>query len=140
MFWNKLSHGLESALHAVVSLPSLRELYLSRIIGIPSDFIIRAASSVSFLSVHQIALNKGTETQFGVQDAPNVQLAHLEIRHFWEHANHFCNLFLKAPVSISRMERLTIHMDSRSRKYDSHLLLAVAPSLRTLSINTGGMY
>ncbi|KAJ7259274.1 hypothetical protein C8J57DRAFT_1515344 [Mycena rebaudengoi] len=49
VYWNRLSYGLRSAIQTVVSLPSLRELHLAtHFIGVPSHFILRAASSVFF--------------------------------------------------------------------------------------------
>ncbi|KAJ7270440.1 hypothetical protein C8J57DRAFT_1716521 [Mycena rebaudengoi] len=132
MNWKELPYGLRSALRAVVLLPSLQELHLAYVIEVPSDFIFLAASSISFLSTRQVVLDEEGETDFDIQDAPTLRLTHLMIR---AHMRSFGSLLLAAPAHIiSRLERLTVRMSSGSREYDSRLLTAVAPSLRTLSL------
>ncbi|KAJ7259271.1 hypothetical protein C8J57DRAFT_1339953 [Mycena rebaudengoi] len=110
MNWKRLPKGLRSSLLAVVMLPALRSLYLCCIIQVPLDVIFLAASSVSFLSIHYVSLDKKEETEFAIQDPPNgnTQLTHLMIRSTGLHMTNFCNLLLAAPAHISRIERLTI--------------------------------
>ncbi|KAJ7259383.1 hypothetical protein C8J57DRAFT_1340323 [Mycena rebaudengoi] len=141
MNWRRLPKGTRSALRAVVMLPAFRSLYLCCMIQIPSDVIFRAASSVSFLSIHHVSLDKEQEIEFALQDVPNgnTQLTHLMLQSTGEHMMNVCNLFLEAPAHIFCIERLTMRMDSASRTYASRLLTAVAPSLRDLSILADGL-
>ncbi|KAJ7259250.1 hypothetical protein C8J57DRAFT_1639881 [Mycena rebaudengoi] len=70
VYWDRLSYGLRSAIQTVVSLPSLQELHLATyFVGVPSHFILRAASSVSFLSIRRITLDEGEEIEFSVPEA-----------------------------------------------------------------------
>ncbi|KAJ7292058.1 hypothetical protein C8J57DRAFT_222735 [Mycena rebaudengoi] len=141
IYWNRLSYGLRSAIQTVVLLPSLRELHLATcFIAVPSQLILRAASSVSFLSVQQITLEEREETEFPVPDAATAQLKHLAILKFGWHKIAFCDLLLNSPTHISRIEQLTIRLDSvTSSECDSRILTAVAPNLTNLSIDVGGL-
>ncbi|KAJ7256935.1 hypothetical protein C8J57DRAFT_1516977 [Mycena rebaudengoi] len=140
VYWNRLSYGLRSAIQTVVSLPSLRELHLAtHFIGVPSHFILRAASSVSFLSIVLITLDEGEEIEFSVPDAATAQLKHLAILHRGLRKFDFCDILLDTLTHISRIEQLTMCMGSVISECDSRILTAVATNLSNLSIDVGAL-
>ncbi|KAJ7256936.1 hypothetical protein C8J57DRAFT_1721251 [Mycena rebaudengoi] len=140
VYWDRLSYGLRGAIQTVVSLPSLRELHLATdFIGVPSHFILRAASSVSFLSIVLITLDEGEEIEFSVPDAATAQLKHLAILHRGLRKFDFCDILLDTLTHISRIEQLTMCMGSVTSECDSRILTAVATNLSNLSIDVGAL-
>ncbi|KAJ7256924.1 hypothetical protein C8J57DRAFT_1472795 [Mycena rebaudengoi] len=140
VYWNRLAYGLRSAIQTVVSLPSLRELHLATyFVGVPSHFILRAASSVSFLSIRRITLDEGEEIEFSIPDAATAQLKHLAILDRGLRKIAFCDILLDTLTHISRIEQLTICMGSVASECDSRILAAVATNLSNLSIDVGAL-
>ncbi|KAJ7259251.1 hypothetical protein C8J57DRAFT_1639882 [Mycena rebaudengoi] len=116
MLYQSIAPALQTAIQDIITLPSLSGLHLVSINDLPSDFIYRAASSVSVLSTYCVILEQNSEQ-------PRYALPDLRLTHLI--------------LSDSGWQRLSIVMDSECRIYYSELLSAIAPSLRHLSLRIG---
>ncbi|KAJ7261025.1 hypothetical protein C8J57DRAFT_1719811 [Mycena rebaudengoi] len=139
MRWSSVAPRLKSALQTIITLPSLHTLHLAAMFGLPSDLICSAASSVSTLAFYRTRLHQSEDPQHPPSLASDVQLTHIMLLDSGERVKDLCNLFLAVPARVTRLERLSIHIDPQSRTYADQFLTAISPSLRHLSLAIGGV-
>ncbi|KAJ7255547.1 hypothetical protein C8J57DRAFT_1721642 [Mycena rebaudengoi] len=135
MQWESIAPNLRAALQMIIALPSLHALSMVAVFGLPSTIIYSAASSVSTLGFHRVAVNRSDGPQQPPSVALDVQLTHLMLVGTGEAVHDLCDVFLAAPAQVARLERLSIDLDRRSHPYMDQFFTAIAPSLRHLSLD-----
>ncbi|KAJ7256931.1 hypothetical protein C8J57DRAFT_1721247 [Mycena rebaudengoi] len=140
MRWSSIPPALYTAIQDIITLPSFYGLHLVSIDDLPSDFIYRAASSVSVLSTYCVSLKQNSDEP--LYPFSDLRLTHLISSDSRWRGKPLCNLFLPAaPSHTALLARLSILMDLRCRIYNYELLSAIAPSLRHLSLRyVGGKF
>ncbi|KAJ7271264.1 hypothetical protein C8J57DRAFT_1716398 [Mycena rebaudengoi] len=137
--WTAMFGGLVTALQAILVRPSLQQLHISYLTGVPPALISLAAFSVPLLSIHSTEILAETfATGFsGISVTPTARLTNFIISEGGDRTVDLWAVLMRFPACLEHLQRLSVVTTAYSTAYDIGLLASVAPILRHFELAAG---
>ncbi|KAJ7268558.1 hypothetical protein C8J57DRAFT_1509740 [Mycena rebaudengoi] len=135
VLWSDISEELRLTLLNVIARPSFQRLHLLYVHGVPSAFVLWAASSVVVLSLWCITIEDPKSSAVAQPSSLATPLRELFIMYTLENEARVCDLLLNNRAHLAGLERLRIQIDTLSAPYSTRLLAAGGATLRHLEFD-----